>query len=161
MKVTRQTHTQLIIEDRPWVLTFILCISFVGAVVATIGALSDGAVSISIVFGLLAGSIALITVFFVKRVQIIFDRPKGTITMRSKTLRSYREVNHSLGNLSHAMLEGRDTARCVLVFDNGMSSGHHPVTTYSTSGPRPKRITDAINTWLTQSSAVDSETPGD
>jgi hypothetical protein len=129
--------------------------SFAGAVSGWIA--SEWLVALVLTFA--TAFITLCIRLFVRRVQVIFDRPNNTITFRARNMRGYSEIVHMLSDLSHAKKEGHDTARCVLVFDKGMSQGDHPITQYSTSGPAPKQITDAINAWLKPPAPVDSEPP--
>jgi hypothetical protein len=159
MKVARNTDQILIIEDRPVLVTallgFFFLASFAGAVSGWIA--SEWLVALVLTFA--TAFITLCIRLFVRRIQVIFDRPNNTITFRARNMRGYSEIVHLLSDLSHAKKEGHDTARCVLVFDKGMSQGDHPITQYSTSGLAPKQITDAINAWLKPPAPVDSEPP--
>ncbi len=157
MKVTRNTSARLIVEDRPLLISIMLGALFLGTASGAFFALLAREWMVAAFFTFFTAFVALFLYVFVRRVQVIFDRLNNTITFRSRNFGGYTEVVHSLGDLSHAIKEGYDTARCVLVFDKGMSEGHHPVTEYSTSGPAPQRITDAINAWLKTTAPVDSE----
>lgn len=156
MKVTRKTQARLIVEDRPILITLLLGVFIFGTLCGVLFALAAKEWSVAAILTFFTAFLGLFIFLFVRRVQVIFDRLNGTITFRSKNLLGYKEVVHSLGDLSHAIKEGYSTARCVLVFDKGMSAGHHPITQYSTSGPAPQRLTDAINAWLKESAPVDS-----
>lgn len=157
MKVTRTTHDQLIVEDRPLLITVVLSTLFLGTLAGAISALSAGEIAVAFFFACFTAFVGLFIFVFVRRVQLIFDRPQNTVTFRKRSLLRHRETVRALDELSHAITEGFDTKRSVLVFATGMSEGHHPVTDYSTSGPRPKRITDTINAWLKDTAAVDSK----
>lgn len=157
MKVTRNTEDRLIVEDRPLLVTIVLGVLFLGTLAGAISAFAAGEFAVGVFFTCFTAFVALFIFVFVRRVQVIFDRLSGTLTFRAQNLMGYKEIVHPLDDLSHAIKEGYDTSRCVLVFDKGMSEGTHPVTTYSTSGPRPQRITDAINAWLKTSVPVDSQ----
>lgn len=159
MKVTRRTQSRLIVEDRPLLITIMLALFFLGTLTGAVFSFMAGEWKVGIFFSVFTAFISLFIFVFVRRVQVIFDRLNNTITFRAQNLLGYTEVIHSLTDLSHAIKEGYDTARCVLVFDKGMSEGHHPVTHYLTSGPAPQRITDAINAWLQESVPVDSKGP--
>ncbi|MEM9579165.1 MAG: hypothetical protein AAF891_00650 [Pseudomonadota bacterium] len=148
MKVTRRTDTQLIVEDRPLLITIMLGGFFLITAAGTVFTLASGEWLVGLFFAFFTAFVALFIAVFVRRVQVIFDRPSDTITFRARNLWKYDEVVHTLSNLSHARTEGYDTKRSVLVLNDGMSAGDHPVTDYSTNGPGPERITDAINAWL-------------
>lgn len=160
MKVTRSTNTQLIVEDRPLLVTLALGFFFMTTATVMIAVFATGEILLGFFLMAFTAFIGIFIAVFVRRVQVIFDRTAGTITFRSRSLWGYREVVHDLANLSHAKTEGYDTMRSVLVLTSGMSAGDHPVTTYSTSGPGPKRLTKAINDWLEQTAPVDSSPPG-
>lgn len=159
MKVTRRTDRRLIVEDQPWLISLLLGGCFLGTLAGAFFALMAGEVFLGLFFAVFSAFTLLFVMLFTRRVQLIFDRGAGTITMRTRSFKGYREVVHPFEDFSHAICEGYDTRRCVLVFKSGMSAGHHPVTGYLTNGPGPQRITDAINDWLRQSAPVDSEAP--
>lgn len=159
MKVTRNTHAQLIVEDRPVLITVLIAGFLLGTLSSAVLSLFAGALLPAFFFALFAGGLALLMRLAVRRVQIIFDRTAGTITERTRGFEGYREVIYPLGELSHAIKEGYDSARCVLVFHKGMSQGHRPIAQYSSGGLAPQRVTDAINTWLKAPAPVDSEPP--
>ena len=159
MKVTRSTEHRLIVEDRPILISAVLALFLLGTLIAAVAFWGAGQVLMGIVFTVFCALVALFLALFLRRVQIIFDRLAGTITFRTRNLRRYEEVIYPLTEFSHAEREGYDTARCVLVFDKGMSAGRVPVTTYSDNSARPKRVTDAINAWHKAAAPVDSEPP--
>lgn len=159
MKIALNTDQMLIVEDRPLlvsaVLGFFFFASSAGAISAWMATQWIAALFLSVAGLCMAFCLRL----FVRRVQVIFDRGANTITFRSRSFRGYQQIKHALDDFSHAEEEGYDTARCVLIFDKGMSAGRHPVTEYSTSGMAPRQITDAINEWLKRTAPVDSGRP--
>ena len=157
MKVTRNTPNQLIVEDRPFLITLLLGFILFASSAGALDAFSYGEFGVGLMLLFTTAFVGLCIFLFVRRVQLIFDRKKNTLTFRSRNLARYQEIVHKLDELSHAVTRGGDTQRSVLIFNKGMSKGEHPVTKYSTSGPAPKRITDAINAWLKDSAAVDSK----
>ena len=157
MKVTRQTEHRLIVEDRPLLISIMLGLFFLGTLTGMLISVSAGEVAVTLFFAAFTAFIALFIFVFVRRVQVIFDRTDNTIKFRARNMRGFTEIVHPLSDLSHAIKEGYDTARCVLIFDKGMSEGQHPLTAYSTSGPAPQRVTDAINAWLKDTAPVDSK----
>ncbi|MEP5154924.1 hypothetical protein [Planktotalea sp.] len=157
MKVTRNTQDILIVEDRPILVAGLLAFFFIGAVAGSLGALSSGELVAALVLLFSTVFVGLFIFAFVRRVQLIFNRPQNTLTFRKRSLQGYSEVVHPLNELSHAVTEGSETKRSVLIFKKGMSAGEHPVTGYLTDGKGPQRITDAINAWLKDAAAVDSK----
>ncbi|MFT7593134.1 MAG: hypothetical protein ACI8R4_000446 [Paracoccaceae bacterium] len=159
MKVTRNTPDQLIVADTPWLIGLMMIffiMVFVGAGMAMV--LSGdmlGLLFIIVGGGLGIGAFAA----FVRRVQVILDRPTDSITIRARTLFGYSEVRHKLSSLSRAVLQsttsskGNTLHRPALVLDQGMSAGDHPIVkTYANTGGAA-HIVKAVNTWL------DAKTP--
>jgi len=154
MKVTRNTPDQLIVADTPWLIAimlvfFILIFSGVGLFLIAEGVWA-GLMFVIVGAGMGVPAFAI----FVRRVQLIFDRPAQAITQRTRSMFAYQEVQHELANLSHAILEttigskGTVLYRPTLVLDAGMSAGNMPIVEVYTNTSAPKRMVDAINTWL-------------
>ena len=164
MKVTRNLPQQLIVEDRPWLVSLLLvgiALVFAGAALAT---LSSGEPIIAFFLGLGAFMGVLALFLFTRRVQIIFDRPSDSVTIRRRSMRGTTEVKHKLSNLGEAVVEtmsgdGADTYRVSLVLTDGMSAGRHPVTGYYVSGKSAPRLAQEINAWL-NAAKVDSAATG-
>ena len=133
MKVSRNTPDQLIVEDVPWLLGIMLA----GFILLFVG-VGIGLVLSGEIFGLLfaiggGGVGGLCFALMVRRVQVILDRPTGTLVIRRRSVLGYSEVRHDLADLSGAILEetrsskGSTLRRPTLVLDRGMSQGRHPV----------------------------------
>ena len=162
MKIKRETDTQLILEQAPWLMGIVIILMIVaslgmGGLFVGLGLSSGmmiftimGIVSPLIAIGM--GGMALRV--FVKRTQAIFDRDAGTITIRKRGMRGYSEVVHDLAHLGHAVLrvtrdsEGRALSRPVLVLTGGMSAGDHPLVDSFTTGTGPRTAVNAINRWI-------------
>ncbi len=156
MKVTRDTRDQLIIADSPWliglsVVAFILIFVGIGISMVLQGEWF-GLVLAVLGGGLGFGAFAA----FVRRTQVIFDRPSDTVTLRTQTVFGYRQVQHELSNLSGVVLEASfgsgdsKTYRPTLMIGKGMSAGAHPITEVYTSGSGPARAVKAIHARLAQ-----------
>ena len=163
MKVTRNTPEYLILADTPWFLGIALILFtlvFVGP-----GLLIMSAGGENIWFGLLFAGIGGglgVAAFcvFVRRVQVILDRPNNRIVIRKQSVFGYQAVEHELSHLSHAETERTTSSharregrlrylyRPVLVLDQGMSSGHHPITETYSSGGGAELLVTAVNDWL-------------
>ena len=153
MKVSRNTPDQLIIENNPIVLAILLntlFLVFLGAGLFNLStdfwfgiAFAGGAV----VFG------AIFNLAFIRRTQILFDRPANLVEMRRKSLLGYQRRTWALEHLDRAEVQSSrsdntNTYRAALVFDGGMDAGTHPITLVYSSGGGARRAADAINTWL-------------
>ena len=154
MKVSRNTPHQLIVEDVPWLLGIMLA----GFILLFVG-VGIGLVLSGEIFGLLfaiggGGVGGLCFALMVRRVQVILDRPTGTLVIRRRSVLGYSEVRHDLADLSGAILEetrsskGSTLRRPTLVLDRGMSQGRHPVVATYTNTGGPRKLVQAVNQWL-------------
>lgn len=157
MKVTRNTPDQLILSDTPWLIGIMLILFilvFTGAGIAiTVSETWAG-----LIFAFFGGGMGVMAFcVFVRRVQVILDRPADQLLIRRQSVFGYSAVEHSLSDLSHAELESTTSRRKgssstlyrpVLVLSRGMSAGRHPVVAAYTNGKGPARLVDAVNAWL-------------
>lgn len=160
MKITRSTPEQLILADTPWLIGIMLALFILVFTGAGLGMLSQCGDQFwpGLLFTLFGGGLgAAAFCAFVRRVQVILDRPGGSIVIRRQSVFGYSEVEHRLADLSHAELEAttsrsegrtRTLYRPVLVLDSGMSAGRHPVVEAFTNTRGPQRLVDAVNAWL-------------
>ncbi|KIC21782.1 MULTISPECIES: hypothetical protein [unclassified Leisingera] len=160
MKITRNTPEQLILSDTPWLIGIMLVFFILVFAGAGLGMLSQGGDLIlpGLVFALVGGGMgALAFCLFVRRVQVILDRPGGSVVIRRQSVFGYSKVEHHLADLSHAEVESttsrregrtRTLHRPVLVLDGGMSAGRHPVVEAYTNGRGAQHLAEAINAWL-------------
>ncbi|MCG7522145.1 hypothetical protein [Ruegeria sp. Ofav3-42] len=160
MKVTRNTPDQLILSNTPWfigiTLVFFILI-FVGAGLFMVSEGGEG-ILFGIFFALFGGGMGVgAFCTFVRRVQVILDRDKGSIVIRRQSVFGYDTVEHELSNLSHAEVEtttstrDRTTSkmhRPVLILEKGMSAGRHPIVQAYVSGRGAQHMVDAVNDWL-------------
>jgi hypothetical protein len=164
IKVTRDTPDQLIVADTPWLLSSAL-IFFIMVFMAPALLLMFDGVWQGAIFALAGGGLGLIAfAVFVRRTQLILDIPSDSVTLRWRTLFGFNEVRHTLSNLARAELEttqsskGSALCRPVLILSQGMSAGPHPIIPSYTNTKRPRRLVDAVNSWLTKA-RLDSGTP--
>lgn len=154
MKISRNTPEQLIIEDSPWLwgLFFVgFTVIFVGAGIALV---ANGEI-MGLLFAVLGGGLGILAFgVFVRRVQVILDRSNGLLVIRRRSVKGYSEVVHQLAELECAILEetagskGGRLYRPTLVLAGGMSAGRHPIVDSYTNTGGPRRLADAVNTWL-------------
>lgn len=172
MKVTHNTTPQLIVESTPWLFAILIGTMALIATTTTIALLFSGAIVGGILVGLVSVVIFPFTLYFiVQRVQVILETATQSMTIRKRTFLGYTNVIHDLRHLSHAELDtnhdsddNTETHCPVFVLTGGMSQGRHNMTAAYHSGHGPKRIVDAVNTWLNAArmagdlaSPVDSE----
>ncbi|MEQ6201957.1 hypothetical protein ABMC88_02775 [Sulfitobacter sp. HNIBRBA2951] len=168
MKITRNIPDHLIIENNPLplaiiVILFALTFVSVGVVIVAAGAWMG---SVFIFAGLFFG--VVFTIVFVRRVQLVLDRPNNRIELRKRTLLGYSAQTWPLDRLDHAIVETMDnsgrrkrrrsgrnrrygaakTHRAVMVFPQAT----HPVTSVYSSGPSAANTAEAINSWLKSTS---------
>jgi len=151
MKISRNTPEQLIVGESPvWVavLLVLMGLVFFGIGLATV--LSGEWFGLAFVAGSLL-PFGLLFVF-VRRVQLIFEAGKGTLTIQRKNLRSASKVVHALQDVQRAELESsqgdNSTLYRVTMVLTGESAGHHPITNAYSNVGNHKGAHDAINAWL-------------
>lgn len=154
MKITRNTPDQLILANTPWllgmaVIFFVLILVGPGLVIAFEG-IWQGWVFVLAGVGL--GCIAFAT--FVRRTQLILDRPNDSIILRHRSVFGNKEVHHHLSELSKAALEttrgskGGTLYRPALILTKNMGANSYPIVPSYTNTSAPRRMVDAINSWL-------------
>ncbi|WP_298257902.1 hypothetical protein [uncultured Litoreibacter sp.] len=155
MKITRNLPEQLIVENRPWILSI--------ALVA--GGLIFFGIGLSVflggeTFGLLFMAASVIPFgllfAFARRVQVLFLKEQGTLTFRRRTLMGASEVQHDLASISEAIVQtshgsdGAPTHRVALIIPEGESAGTHPITLAYDNFSDHHGMANTINTWLAQ-----------
>ncbi|MDV7142508.1 hypothetical protein R3X27_07410 [Tropicimonas sp. TH_r6] len=154
MKITRQTHSQLVLDYRPWPLTIGLALFILFFAGAGITMLMRGdPFGLVYIFG--GGGIGLLCMLvFVERLQLILNRQSGNVRMRRRTLRGYHEDVQPLRSLLGARVElsqsrGREpSSRLVLVFDSPTGPMARPLAGVSVTGSGVGPAAQAVNDWL-------------
>lgn len=162
MKISTNTDAQLIIENNPVLLAFLLNafhLIFLGVGIFMIR--SEFWIGLALILSALLFGLVF-NLAFVRRTQFIFDRTEDLVEMRRKSLLGYRRRTWALGDLSHAKVEssssdGSTTYRAALVFATGMDAGTVPMTVVYSSGSGAERAASAVNNWLSQ--VIDSRAP--
>lgn len=154
MKVKRNTPEILVVGATPW-LTGLAMIGFI---------LIFAGVSISLLLegeliglGFLIGVIVGIGGFaaFVRRTQVVFNRPEGWVEIRSKTVLGMKVIRHDLSEISQAIVEsshsdGTTTYRVSLIIPSGQSTGTHPLSPIYSNTADHHGVAEAINHWLSE-----------
>ncbi|WP_170344790.1 hypothetical protein [Ruegeria atlantica] len=160
MKVARNTPQQLILSDTPWFFGILFALNTL--IFAALGLLLTWAGGSAFWYGLsmiiFGGAMGLWSFhLLVRRVQVIFDRTKGTLVIRQKSIFGNEAIEHALSDLSHAEVETilnkpawlfASRHRPVLLLDKGMSAGRHPIIQAFSTGTCAERITGTVNDWL-------------
>lgn len=162
MKIKNNTPDLLIIDNAPWLLSFLLAGSILMPVGFAINALFSGDIQTGLRVLVIGGGFgALFFAAFVSRDQLVLDRRDNRVEMRRRTLFRQTSIRHDLRYLRRAIVQtsrsdNSDTHRMTLELDGGMDPGLHPFTTAYTSGKGARRGADAVNAWLA-AQPVDSE----
>lgn len=162
MKVTHGEPAMLVIESRPWLLGILLggfILVFVGA---GLGAFAAGEGLGGLMLGVMGGGLGFLAFWaFVRRVQVILDRGRGTVTLRERSMTGMTETVMPLTDGARAFLQrgssggkGGPTWRPVLHLPGASadSTGPRdlPLMQSYTNGGGPRRAVSAINAWLGQ-----------
>lgn len=152
MKIARDTHEELVIDNVPWI-TSILLICFTLVFVGVgISLLLNGEWAGGLMMGGLGGGLGLIGVAaFSERTQLWADRRAGTVALRRRTVFGRTEELRRLDEVERAVVEGSTTSkggsvyRPALVLRSGMRL---PLWQAYVSGQSAGRAVEAINRWL-------------
>lgn len=107
----------------------------------------------------LFGAIILIILFylFVRRIQVVFDRPGRYIEIRRKSLFESNIERHMIHEVSEATIQtltsddGDLLHRIALVIPQGQSQGTHPITEVYYDGWDAHAVANMVNDWLGES----------
>lgn len=151
MKITRDTPSQLIVENRPIFIAAILLLMALVFLSLTIGLLWMGEIiGLAFLLGVLLSGACLY--IFSRRVQLIFNADSATLTVQRKNMRNASVVVHPLNEVKRAILEqttsDNSTLYRVTLEMTGQSAGMHPITTGYSNVGQHRAVADAINRWL-------------
>ncbi len=160
MSVKRNTPDQLIVADIPWVMG-VLLIAFILIFVGVGLSLVISGEWMGLMFVVLGGGIGAIAfVAFVRRVQMIFDRPTDRIIHRRRSVFGYSEDIHPLSELKGVTLEtsysrkGGTMYRPTLL----LNGDRVPIVQSYTNTRGPKKLADAIEAWIALAEPPDNRT---
>ena len=154
MKVTRNTTDQLIIAYVPWLMSILLSVFILIFVAVGLSLMFQGEL-VGLLFAVFGGGIGgLCFVVFVRRVQVIFDRPSQTFTLRRRTVFGYKEKSRPLDDVDRALVEhttnsdGQRLDRPTVVMHDGAGDTRVPIVTAYSNMSHSGDIVEAINQWL-------------
>lgn len=151
MKITRNTRDYLVIDSAPWLLAAILLIFaafpiYGGTRVIVVDGMPGFGIGI-----LVFGALFMLPFFwgFVRRYQLILDRPGGKVILRRRTIFGYSEDVYDLTDLDRAEVETRhrdrnDVHRILLRFGDET----RPFLEGHASGSGARQVAQTINAWL-------------
>lgn len=161
MKLIQNTDDILIIDDKPWVAG--LAIAGFGMVFAVLGVqkLLEGSTSGAIMI-LVSAAFFYGFYRFVERLQVVFNRPEGTVEFRKKSIQRYRKESYPLADIESADIDqkyarsnsqsrGSNKAPTIIYQISLLrKSGGEPILINNghRSGKEYPRIHEAINNWL-------------
>lgn len=152
MKVISRSATQLVIEDRPWLIGILMIAMLIAFLGGSLFMFSIGEILGGSVMGLVGvGVPLLIFVLMVQRVRLTFDQVGGQLTRTRKSIFGLTEKSYALNRLSHAFVSvshGDDGNTYRLELKLSEPDEVVPFTTYHTSGGRPERLCNEVNAWL-------------
>ncbi|SHE97252.1 hypothetical protein SAMN05444273_103311 [Litoreibacter ascidiaceicola] len=157
MKVTRNLPEQLIVENRPWVVSLALVGGWLLFFGIGLSILLSGQ-AMGLIFMAASFIPVVLLYFFARRTQALFLRSEGKLVIRRKTLLGGSVVEHQLHEVQNAIVQashtkkGGTTYRVALVFPEGQSAGIHPLVFAYDNFSDHHGIADTINQWLTQAS---------
>jgi hypothetical protein len=152
MKVLHDSDTLLMLEDRPWrigILMIVMALAFAFGAMALIGA---GQVPGGILMALVGvGVPVLLGALFVQRVRLTLDRKTGLVTRTRRSVLGLTQATHPLQRLTGARVGASvdsdgATYRMELCLADPPETV--PFTTYYTSGQRPHRMAEVVESWL-------------
>lgn len=154
MKVTTDTPDLLIVEDKPVILGLMLIVFILVFIGIGLWLMLSGEIS-GLLFATIGGGLGFAAFFaFVRRVQVVFQRPAGYVEFRRRNLFGASRKRYALTEIDRAeteesrSAEGGSTWRVVLVIGQGQNVGHHPITLVYTNSSGHRRTAEAINRWL-------------
>lgn len=145
MTIVRNLPEQLILVHAPWLMGGFLIVCIVGCSAAGLALAFSG--ETRGLLTLLFGSAIPLLLFggLVKRHQVIFDGPRGQITLQRRSLWRYEARVFPLADLQRAELqEIADTARVVLLIQGTQPL---PLIEAYLSGNGPSEAVKAISNW--------------
>ena len=156
MKITRNIPEQLVIENRPWIISLALIAG--GLLFFGIGLSIFLSGELMGLFFMMGSIIPFGLLFaFARRVQVLFLKNEGKLIFRRRNLLGGSVVEHPLEEVGEAIVQtsrgnsdGGPTHRVSLVFPKGQSVGTHPITIAYDNFSDHHGMADTINQWLAE-----------
>lgn len=152
MKVIHQSDSLLMLEDRPWligILMIVMALVFAFGAMALIGAGQIFGGVMMVLIGV--GVPVLLGALFVQRVRLTLDRRTSEITRTRRSVLGLTQATYPLHRLTGAQVDAsidNDGTTCRMELCLTDPPETVPFTTYYTSGKRPQRMAEAVESWL-------------
>lgn len=152
MRITVDTPERLVITDRPLILAVALSATLLILIGLAMASAVAGAWTGAAILLFPAAVIAGIAAIFIRRCDLILDRPSSTAKLHTSTLLGKTWLSWPLSDVAGATVqstrgeESGMTYRPVLVLTGGRTQ---PLTVVYTSGQGASRAVGAIERWLT------------
>jgi len=153
MKTRHNTPDRLILERQPWVLgigLILFTLIFVGAGIA----IALAGEWQGLFMALIGGAMGVVGFgAFVRRTQIIFDVPAGSVTIRRRNVFGFHEEAHPLTAVDRAEVQtsrsgDSNTHRPALVMWGDYDPTYIAIVPVYASGRGARRAVIEINSWL-------------
>ena len=152
MKIIHQSESQLVIEDRPWLIGILMIIMAVAFLGGSLLFFSQGEFLGGVIMGGVGvGVPLLIGILMVQRVRLTFDRSNGLLTRTRKSVFGLTQTQYSLHRLLRAytgVSHGDDGPTYRMELQLNDPDETVPFTTYHTSGGKPAQLVSSVNEWL-------------
>jgi len=158
MRITHNSPDHLILDRRPWILGAALIVLILTGLGMGMNLLMKGTPEGAF---FLFGSTILVFIFylFVRRIQVVFDRPGRYVEIRRKSLFDSSAERHMIHEVSEATIQtftsddGDLLYRIALVIPQGQSQGTHPITEVYYDGWDAHGVANRVNDWLNSATA--------
>ncbi len=157
MHIKLDTPERLVLTDRPMVLAISLSTVLVILIGFAMAAAAQGEGTVAAILLAVTAVVAGIAAVFIRRCDLILDRPSATVHLHSSTLLGKSWLNWPLSDVTGATVQSSRnedsgiTHRPALTLTNGLT---HPLTPVYTSGQGANRTVAAIQRWLTGAPGV-------
>jgi hypothetical protein len=164
MKVLHQSETMLMLEDRPWLIGILMIVMALVFAFGAMALIAAGEVLGGLLMGLIGvGVPVLIGALMVQRVRLTLDRQTGQITRTRRSVLGLTQQTYPLHRLKGAQVgvstdSDGSTYRMELCLADPPETV--PFTTYYTSGQRPERMAEAVESWLRTAAGYDGAASG-
>jgi hypothetical protein len=160
MKIIESSATQLVLDDRPWIIGAALIVGTIAFLASGLFLMNSGEVFGGLMLIFVGGGVCLLlAAILVQRVRLTFDRSTCSITRIRRAAFGLKVTNYDLARLQRAVIvehydDGSTTYGMELVLTKPDEQVKFVI--YSTSGNKPKQMCDAVNAWLGNTRAIDS-----
>lgn len=163
MKVIHRSEQLLVLEDQPWLIGILMIVMVVVFLFGSMAMLAAGQWLGAIIMGLVGvGVPVLIGALMVQRVRLTFDRNAGQLTRTVRSVRGLSRESFAIERLDRAEVSvSSDSDGSTYRTELRLRAPAEvvPFTSYHTSGSKPQQMANAVNEWLSGTSASSASRP--